>query len=77
MRYYYFSAIDDAITLYIIKTYNLFFSYGRALQVSVLTEWMEKDENILHAQTQLLKRAKANGLAAIGKYEGEESSIWC
>lgn len=34
-------------------------------------------ENILHAQTQLLKRAKANGLAAIGKYEGEESSIWC
>ena len=35
----------------------------------VLTEWMGKDENILHAQTQLLKRAKANGLVSIGKYE--------
>ena len=53
----------------------LSFSYGRALQASVLKEWMGKDENILNAQTQLLKRAKANGLAAIGKYEGEESSI--
>ena len=53
----------------------LSFSYGRALQASVLKEWMGKDENILNAQTQLLKRAKANGLASIGKYEGEESSI--
>jgi len=34
---------------------------------------MGKDENILHAQTQLLKRAKANGLVAIGKYEGEDN----
>ncbi len=49
----------------------LSFSYGRALQASVLKAWMGKPENIHLAQEQLLKRAKANGLATLGKYEGE------
>jgi fructose-bisphosphate aldolase, class I len=50
------------------KPWYLSFSYGRALQASVLKSWMGKPENVPQAQQQLLKRAKANGLATIGKY---------
>ncbi len=40
------------------KPWILTFSYGRALQASVLTTWNGKAENILAAQNQLLKRAQ-------------------
>jgi len=56
-----------------VKPWKLTFSYGRALQASVLQVWQGKDENIGKAQQTLLMRAKANGLAAVGKYTGEES----
>ena len=46
------------------------FSYGRALQASVLAAWKGKKENVAAAQAELLKRAKANGEAAMGKYAG-------
>lgn len=46
------------------------FSYGRALQASVLAAWKGKKENVAAAQAELLKRAKANGEAAVGKYAG-------
>jgi fructose-bisphosphate aldolase class I len=49
----------------------LSFSYGRALQASVLKTWSGNDANIKAAQEQLLVRAKANSLAAQGKYEGQ------
>jgi fructose-bisphosphate aldolase class I len=49
----------------------LTFSYGRALQASVLKAWQGKDENVKAAQAQLLGRAKANGLASEGKYKGD------
>lgn len=55
-----------------IKPWTLTFSYGRALQASVLKAWQGKDENIPLAQKTLLHRAKANGDAQLGKYNGEE-----
>jgi fructose-bisphosphate aldolase class I len=51
------------------KPWALTFSYGRALQASVLKAWSGKAENVKAGQEELLKRAKANGLASVGKYE--------
>lgn len=52
------------------KPWALTFSYGRALQASALKAWGGKKENIKTAQAEFLKRAKANGQAAAGAYEG-------
>jgi len=49
----------------------LTFSYGRALQASVLRSWRGLDNNISHAQETLLHRCKANGYAAMGVYDNE------
>lgn len=46
----------------------LTFSYGRALQHSVLKAWKGNDENKEEAQKVLLIRAEANSLASTGKY---------
>lgn len=51
------------------KPWALSFSFGRALQASVLKAWQGKDDNISAAQDELLKRAKANGQAATGVYQ--------
>ena len=56
------------------KLWGLTFSYGRALQASVLKAWGGKPENVAAAQKVLLHRAKCNGLAAMGKYDGEEGA---
>jgi fructose-bisphosphate aldolase, class I len=50
----------------------LSFSYGRALQVAALNTW-SKDlaGNVGAAQAALVKRAKLNGLAALGKYDAK------
>eukprot|EP00612_Vaucheria_litorea_P000030 CAMPEP_0171452174 /NCGR_PEP_ID=MMETSP0945-20130129/384_1 /TAXON_ID=109269 /ORGANISM="Vaucheria litorea, Strain CCMP2940" /LENGTH=353 /DNA_ID=CAMNT_0011976781 /DNA_START=65 /DNA_END=1123 /DNA_ORIENTATION=+ len=53
------------------KPWNLSFSYGRALQATVLQEWKGEDSNKEAAQAALLLRAKANGQAQLGKYGGE------
>ncbi|XP_019872283.1 fructose-bisphosphate aldolase-like [Aethina tumida] len=65
------------------KPWALTFSYGRALQASVLKAWGAKDENVKAGQNELLKRAKANSEAALGKYvagsvqgTGGESSLF-
>jgi fructose-bisphosphate aldolase class I len=50
------------------KPWALTFSYGRALQASVLQAWAGKKEQIAAAQEELIKRAKANGAACQGKY---------
>lgn len=47
----------------------LSFSYGRALQATALTTWGGKPENVAKAQKEFIKRAKLNGLAAVGKYD--------
>jgi fructose-bisphosphate aldolase class I len=54
----------------IAKPWALTFSYGRALQQSVLKAWMGKVENVAAAQASLLERAQANGSAAKGTYAG-------
>jgi len=51
------------------KPWALTFSYGRALQASVLRAWGGKDDQVKAGQEELKKRAKANGDAAVGKYE--------
>lgn len=50
------------------KPWALTFSFGRALQASVLRAWQAKDENVKAGQDELLKRAKANSEASLGKY---------
>lgn len=52
------------------RPWSLTFSYGRALQKSCLAAWKGLDANVPAAQAVLLARAKANGLANLGKYEG-------
>jgi len=56
------------------KPWTLTFSYGRALQASVLSKWAGKPENVSNAQDQLLTRAQAHGAAAKGEYKGGVSS---
>jgi fructose-bisphosphate aldolase class I len=55
------------------KPWALTFSYGRALQASVLAAWKGSKDNVKAGQEELLKRAKANGLAAMGQYGGGEA----
>ncbi|XP_044007314.1 fructose-bisphosphate aldolase-like isoform X2 [Aphidius gifuensis] len=52
------------------KPWALTFSYGRALQASVLKAWGGKADQVAAAQDELIKRAKANGDASVGKYAG-------
>jgi len=50
------------------------FSYGRALQQSVLRAWKGEDKNIKAAQDALMVRAKANSDAQLGKYTGDAAT---
>jgi len=50
------------------KPWALTFSFGRALQASVLKAWAGKPENVKAGQDELLKRAKADSEASLGKY---------
>jgi len=52
------------------RPWSCSFSFGRALQASVLKAWQGKAENIPAAQEALLKRGKANSEANLGKYSG-------
>ena len=54
--------------------WRLSFSYGRALQQSVLQTWSGKEENKVKAQQVLLERAQANGSATKGIEAGEKGS---
>eukprot|EP00954_Amorphochlora_amoebiformis_P023604 1361105-Amorphochlora_amoeboformis.AAC.1 len=56
--------------LYPNAPWKLSFSFGRALQASVLKAWDGKDENVGAAQNLFYALAKANGDAALGKFEG-------
>ena len=67
---------DEAATLHLNamnKTgeglpWRISFSYGRALQAAPLKAWSGKADNLGAAQAALLERAKANGLATLGRY---------
>jgi fructose-bisphosphate aldolase, class I len=50
--------------------WTLTFSYGRALQATVLKVWSGKAENVAAAKAAYIERAKANGEAGLGKYAG-------
>ncbi|XP_037961235.1 fructose-bisphosphate aldolase C-like [Teleopsis dalmanni] len=49
--------------------WKLTFSFGRALQASVLRAWSGKKESVELAKGELLKRCRANSLATQGDYE--------
>ena len=75
------SEIDASSTLNEInklgskKPWYLTFSFGRALQASVLDTWKGDNNNIREAQNKLFLRAQANGLATLGKYINESNDI--
>jgi len=56
------------------KPWTLSFSYGRALQSSVLKTWLGDKANVEAARKVYLHRARCNGLAVLGKYPGEEKA---
>jgi fructose-bisphosphate aldolase class I len=49
--------------------WHVSFSYARALQNSALKTWQGEEKNFKAAQEALLKRAKANSEAQLGKYD--------
>jgi len=57
------------------KPWVLSFSYGRALQATVLKTWGGKPENKAKAQAILTERAKANSEAQLGKYAGSSDPM--
>jgi fructose-bisphosphate aldolase class I len=67
---------DEAATLHLNAMnkmgeglpWRVSFSYGRALQAAPLKAWSGKADNLAAAQAALLERAKANGMATLGRY---------
>jgi len=59
-----------------LRPWKLSFSFGRALQASVLKAWGGKmdEATIKEAQKTLRHRALCNKMAALGKYEGEDET---
>jgi fructose-bisphosphate aldolase class I len=50
--------------------WKLTFSYGRALQAAPQKAWSGKKENVAAAQRAFTHRARMNGLATLGQWEG-------
>jgi len=55
----------------VCRPWKLAFSYGRALQASVLKAWQGKAENSAAAEKTFLHRARMNSYASRGKYQPE------
>lgn len=58
----------------LVRPWALTFSYGRALQATVLKTWAGKKENVVAAQKALLFRAQSNSEASTGKFGGQDSA---
>jgi fructose-bisphosphate aldolase class I len=58
----------------VVRPWSLSFSFGRALQATVIKTWGGKAENIAKAQEAFFARARANGLANLGKYTGDAAT---
>lgn len=58
----------DAMNRAGAQPWLLSFSYGRALQETALQVWQGQAEHVGRAQKELLKRARLNGAACLGKY---------
>ena len=54
--------------------WTMTYSFGRALQSSVLTTWAGKEENVETAQKRLLERCIDCSKASLGKFEGGSGS---
>ncbi|MBT3539187.1 fructose-bisphosphate aldolase class I [Candidatus Parcubacteria bacterium] len=63
--------LDAMNRLDIEKPWELSFSYGRALQSSVLQAWLGKSENINAAKEAFLKRSKLTSAARSGTYNSD------
>lgn len=50
--------------------WKMTFSYGRALQAAPQKAWSGKPENVAAAQRAFAHRARMNGLASLGQWEG-------
>lgn len=59
------------------RPWALTFSYGRALQASVLRAWAGKKENVKAGQDELLKRARVSFFMQNGLIAPETSSSGC
>jgi len=57
-----------------VKPWSLSFSFGRALQNTVLKAWQGKTENVRAAQQAFLHRARVNSEAQLGKYAGSSGA---
>jgi fructose-bisphosphate aldolase class I len=64
----------DAIQRKGCRPWELSFSYGRALQTSVLDLWRGKPENVAAAQRAFFHRARMNGLAQLGRWVPESEA---
>lgn len=61
----------------LLRPWALTFSYGRALQASVLRAWGAKKENIGAAQDELLKRARVSISSNILPFTSSYGIGWC
>ncbi len=56
-------------------SWNLSFSYGRALQQPSLASWKGDDSKILDSQNALFKRSKLNSSATLGQYSEDQEKF--
>ncbi|XP_050409730.1 fructose-bisphosphate aldolase A isoform X2 [Patella vulgata] len=54
------------------KPWSLTFTFGRALQATVMKIWGGKDEKVAAAQQEFIKRVKANSKASLGNYSSKD-----
>merc|ERR1712135_25550 len=59
----------------LFRPWALTFSYGRALQASVLKAWQGQDSNVTNAKQVLMHRAKMNSLASVGNYDAKQDGV--
>jgi len=59
----------------LFRPWALTFSYGRALQASVLKAWQGQDSNVTNAKQVLMHRAKMNSLASVGNYNAKQDGV--
>mmetsp|Transcript_9516 Transcript_9516/g.21521 ORF Transcript_9516/g.21521 Transcript_9516/m.21521 type:complete len:381 (-) Transcript_9516:103-1245(-) len=55
--------------------WHVSFSYARALQNTVLKTWSGDDAKVAEAQEILFNRTKDNGMAQLGKFDAENTSV--
>ncbi|QCP51322.1 fructose-bisphosphate aldolase class I [Trinickia violacea] len=65
----------DAINRTGRRPWPLSFSYGRALQEPPLKAWKGQAANLGAAQQALIKRARLNGAASIGRYDAAQEAL--